>query len=464
MRGRRLAAAHQPPVHAKHRQYQDQRARDRQVDGPPRAGKWPAFVVEEREVGGERARIRVALFGLGGQAPDDDAVECLRDALVHRERGRWWLLDTPAQFRNRACRRGVPPRPEQHVVEDQPERVDVGALIRRLPPRLLGGHVLHGTYDFARNRRPGMRGARSEGCPGRPAQDFLPAARGPRDAEVHDQRLVVGADHDVRGFEVAVHHAGLVGRHETGQRRPGDADHPRRRERAFGGQDRGQVRPIHERHRDVLDAADFPQIVNADNVLVRDLPGEQQLALEATFEVPRRLGVGRGFGPYDFQRHDDAEFGVPRLVHRAHAAKTDELDDVIPGAERLARDQGAGVFLGTASTGQDRPVSVLPEGRTGQNRPVDVVSEAATGQNRPVAGVSKAATGQNRPVAVVAEAGAGQAPGSRHPRRRRIAIACRRAPRDRSAARGAGRRRGGDRRLAGRTDHGASGNGLIVKA
>ena len=47
--------------------------------------------------------------------------------------------------------------------------------------------------------------------------------------------------------------------------------------------------PVDVRHRDVLDAVDLAEVVNADDVLVRDLAGEQQLALEAPLDFGRGM-------------------------------------------------------------------------------------------------------------------------------------------------------------------------------
>ena len=43
--------------------------------------------------------------------------------------------------------------------------------------------------------------------------------------------------------------------------------------------------PCDVRHRDVLDAVDLAEVVDADDVLVRDLAREQQFALEAPLEL-----------------------------------------------------------------------------------------------------------------------------------------------------------------------------------
>ena len=45
-----------------------------------------------------------------------------------------------------------------------------------------------------------------------------------------------------------------------------------------------EVGAVDVRHRDVLDAVDLAEVVNADDVLVRDLAGQQQFALEAALD------------------------------------------------------------------------------------------------------------------------------------------------------------------------------------
>ena len=63
------------------------------------------------------------------------------------------------------------------------------------------------------------------------------------------------------------------------------------RQPAVALQDRREVRSLHVRHRDVRDAVDLAEVVNADDVLVRDLAGEQELALEAALELAGRFRV-----------------------------------------------------------------------------------------------------------------------------------------------------------------------------
>ena len=82
-----------------------------------------------------------------------------------------------------------------------------------------------------------------------------------------------------------MHDAHLVGRrHAVGNL-------PRQRERLRHGQladtlDDGRERLAgHVAHRDVLEPAELAKVVDAHDVLVRDLPRQQQLALEAAHLV-----------------------------------------------------------------------------------------------------------------------------------------------------------------------------------
>ena len=50
-------------------------------------------------------------------------------------------------------------------------------------------------------------------------------------------------------------------------------------------QDLRQRLALDERHRQVLDAVDLAEVVDADDVLVGDLAGQHQLALEALLEL-----------------------------------------------------------------------------------------------------------------------------------------------------------------------------------
>ncbi len=103
-----------------------------------------------------------------------------------------------------------------------------------------------------------------------------------------------------------------------------DGDGAVDRQAALARHDRRQIGALHVRHRDVGDAVDLSEVVNADDVLVRDLTREQQLVFEAALQRFRGLRVRRRLGPDHLQRHGDFERLIPRLIDGAHAADAEQ--------------------------------------------------------------------------------------------------------------------------------------------
>ena len=145
-----------------------------------------------------------------------------------------------------------------------------------------------------------------------------------------------------------MHDAGRVRRYKAGDNRPGDPQRLCRRHPALLPDQRGEIGAVHVRHRDVFDAADLAEIVDADDVTVRDLPGEQQLALEAALDIGGGHRIGHHLGANHFDGDGHRQFLVPRLIHRTHAAHAEEPDDVIARAEHLA-DAERAMIGGTPS-------------------------------------------------------------------------------------------------------------------
>jgi hypothetical protein len=177
-----------------------------------------------------------------------------------------------------------------------------------------------------------------DGAAGRHARTGHARGRA-RDPEVHDQRVAFGLDHDVGRFQIAMDDARLVRRAEARRDLAHDADRPLDRHSPFFFEQRREVGPLDVRHRDVRDAVDLTEIVDADDVLVRDLAGEKQLAFEPPLERLRRvlvLGVRR---PNHFHRDGDLEHLVPGLIDRAHATDAEQPDDVVSRSEIVADGQ-----------------------------------------------------------------------------------------------------------------------------
>jgi hypothetical protein len=116
-----------------------------------------------------------------------------------------------------------------------------------------------------------------------------------------------------------------------------DGNGPWNGQPSFALQNSREVVALDVRHRDVLDAVDLAEIVDAHDVLVRHLARQQQLALEAPLEIARGLRVRRDLRPDDLQGDRDAELVVPCLIDGAHSARAEQTDEVVPGSERGPR-------------------------------------------------------------------------------------------------------------------------------
>ena len=103
------------------------------------------------------------------------------------------------------------PAAGQHLEQHDAEGPDVGALVDGLAPRLLGRHVGGGPEDQA-GRGAGAGQGRRLRQGGRAAGErVVVSAPGLGEAEVEDLDLALRGELDVRGLEVAVHDALLVG-------------------------------------------------------------------------------------------------------------------------------------------------------------------------------------------------------------------------------------------------------------
>ena len=187
-------------------------------------------------------------------------------------------------------------RTGQHLVEDDPERVEVGALVDRRAPRLLGREVLRGADDRADLGH--LRGA------------------GPRDAEVGHLDVPVAADDHVVRLDVAVDDVVAVRLGERAEDLAGELDRRQRRRRALADEQLLQRRPVEVLHRDVVGALRLAAVVDADDVRMAEARGVARLALEPLDE----LLVARVALVQHLQRDLAAELLVLGQVDVGHAA------------------------------------------------------------------------------------------------------------------------------------------------
>ena len=117
-----------------------------------------------------------------------------------------------------------------------------------------------------------------------------------------------------------MHDALVVGRRQPLRHLARDRHDPGHRQLALTAQQVGQRLAGNERHGQVLEAVDIADVVNADDVLVGDLTGQHQLALEAQLEVPCSSGVQLRTRANHLDGDAHTQLVVERVVDRAHAA------------------------------------------------------------------------------------------------------------------------------------------------
>ena len=273
----------------------------------------------------------VSVLRILGERTEHDHVQVGRDFRPDL-RGR---LRNLRQVLHRDLERGVArerqPSGEQ-LVEDDPDRVDVRALVDGGAAGLLRREVLSRPDD-----RPGL-------C-------HL-ARRRPGDTEVGDleARLAVAVlrEDDVVGLDVAVDDPAAVREAQRAQDLAGDLDRGRDRQRPFADDPVLEAPALEVLHRDVVGALGLAAVVDRDDVRVRQAGGVLGLTPEALDE---RL-VARVAVVQDLDRDAAAQLFVFGEVHVRHPAGAElPQDAVAPVEERVDQGVGDGHFVNrTCST------------------------------------------------------------------------------------------------------------------
>ena len=227
----------------------------------------------------------------------------------------------------------------EHLVEDDPDRVEIRAGVDRLPLGLLRREVLRRAHD-----RAGLRHLRRAGA---------------GDAEVGDLEAVVGGDDHVVRLEVTVDHAAPV--REPGRVEDLDAevDRPLLAERRLLAQEIPQSSAGQVLHRDVVGPVVLAAVVDRDHVRVLQPGGRRGLAAEALDE----LVVAREPTVQHLQRHLAAKVRVIREVDVGHPSRADPAPDVVPAVY----DRSVG-YLGHVATSPPRGAPGAPASRSEPQR------------------------------------------------------------------------------------------------
>ena len=84
-----------------------------------------------------------------------------------------------------------------------------------------------------------------------------------------------------------------------------------------------KIPAVHEGHGDEFHAVGLAQVVNAQDILVRDSAGEKKFVFEALND----LGIAGEVGLQDFQSNETVEFAIVGFVDAAHAAFAKKILD-----------------------------------------------------------------------------------------------------------------------------------------
>ncbi len=193
----------------------------------------------------------------------------------------------------------------EELVEHGAEGEDVGAGIGLGPTHLLGGHVVRRAHHHARARH--LRGADA----GQP--------------EVHDLHAAIRKDADVRGLEVTVDHALLVG---VGQSLRDLLHHVELVPEVVEAPRRDQfleVRPVQQLHGQIELALLAAEVEDGDDVGMVQGRGGLRLALEALHE----LVVGGVELGHRLDRDVTVERPVVGAIDVAHGSGADLGEDEV---------------------------------------------------------------------------------------------------------------------------------------
>ena len=199
----------------------------------------------------------------------------------------------------------------RHLVEHDPERVDVGARVNRLATHLLGRHVRQ------RPLEPADR-------PRRRLFDVGGGARQLRQAEVQHLHPALGRDDDVGRLEIAVHDAALVRLLERRRHVAAECRDLFLRERAAGDVLRQRLAG-HVLHDQEVDPVAAVEIVHRGDVRVVQ-PGQR---LRFTPEPPPCRLVGQHARWQHLEGDVAIEMLVAGAVDLAHPAFAELLDDPV---------------------------------------------------------------------------------------------------------------------------------------
>ena len=271
--------------------------------------------VRELRNGGEPVRRHLL------ERPQDRLLDRRRHAAPHRAQRRHGIAQVARQ--NRLGRGSRERRaPGEHLVRHAAKAIDVAAAVEPgRATRLLGAHVA-GRPD----RQPRLR-----------QLVFARGGKRPRDAEIGDHRLIVGQQ-DVRGLDIAVHHAVAVGVVERFGHLARDPERLVQAQLLLTLQPLAQRLAGDERHDIIKEPAGLARVVQRQDVGVLQLGREPDLPQE-----PLDPDRARYFRVDHLDGGCAIVLQVVREVHGRHPATAElALDYIVAGEGSLQARQSVG--------------------------------------------------------------------------------------------------------------------------
>ena len=300
--------------------------------------------LEVLEVAAQVGRGLVAVLGPLLERALDHARERLRDVVAQLAHRAWRVLQDRRQHRHVGVA-AERPLAGRHLVEQDPEREDVGAVVERQALRLLRRHV----GDRAHDAPVLGDGLRLLG--GVVARIGVVAQLG--EAEVEHLEPPVRREHHVLGLQVAVQDALAV------RRAHGVGECDREREEALHREAaRGDLLAerlaLDELHRQEAQAVRFLDRVQHHDAGMAERGDRLRLALEAL----DLLRVERHLRRQHLERHAPVEARIEREVHLTHAARAERLEDLVRAD--TAADQAA-IWLHLTHDGDYDATNLRPD-------------------------------------------------------------------------------------------------------
>src|SRR5215470_12162079 len=151
-----------------------------------------------------------------------------------------------------------------HFVDDETERIKIAAMIDRSTFDLFGRHVAGRADEGAAAGHTHFCGFERSG-----------------EAEVRNKDLVPVSDEHVVGLEIAMNYALVMCSLEGFTKLPRKFEAALERKRALFLEDVVEILAFDESHSDEFHAVGFAEIVDAENIFVRNPAGEKKFVLEA---------------------------------------------------------------------------------------------------------------------------------------------------------------------------------------